>query len=79
MTTLLDPKAAAERLGLAVATLARWRVSGDGPPFKKLGARVVYPANELEVWLAAQPLQRSTAEGRARRPRAGRKPWAARG
>jgi predicted site-specific integrase-resolvase len=73
VTTLLHPRALAERLGLAVATLARWRVYGGGPPFKKIGGRVVYPADELETWLSAQPLRRSTADGSACRPRVGRK------
>lgn len=58
---LLTTHQAALRLGLARGTLAKLRVYGGGPPFKKLGARVLYPEHELEAWLDAQPLHRSTA------------------
>lgn len=62
MTTLLNTKAAAERTGLAKQTLARKRVQGGGPPFRKLGAKVMYPADQLEAWINAHPLQRSTSD-----------------
>jgi predicted DNA-binding transcriptional regulator AlpA len=53
---------AAERVGLARSTLAKLRVTGGGPPFRKLGARVFYSDSDLAAWLAAQPVYASTAE-----------------
>ena len=52
---MLDTAQAGEALGVAPATLAKWRVFGGGPPFVKLGARVLYPARDLEQWLAQRP------------------------
>jgi predicted DNA-binding transcriptional regulator AlpA len=44
---------AAEFLGVAPATLEKWRYErSDGPPFRKLGTVVVYELSELEQWLA---------------------------
>lgn len=63
MTTLLDTHQAALRLGLARATLAKYRVVGGGPPFVKLGAKVLYPEPDLAAWLAAKPRQFSTSDG----------------
>lgn len=41
--------------GLAVSTLNKMRVRGDGPPFVKLGRkRVAYDVNRLEAWLASR-------------------------
>ncbi|MEM7480301.1 MAG: helix-turn-helix domain-containing protein [Acidobacteriota bacterium] len=42
---------AAEYLGLAPATLETLRSRGGGPPFVKLGRRVVYRREDLDVWL----------------------------
>ena len=63
MTTLLDPKALAARLGVSTITLSKWRVRGTGPRFVKVGARRVgYSADEVDAWLASRPLQRSTSD-----------------
>ena len=66
MSKLLDTQAAAERVGLARATLAKLRVTGGGPPFIKLGARVLYESADLEAWVAAQGKRRSTSDAPAR-------------
>jgi predicted DNA-binding transcriptional regulator AlpA len=54
---LLTDKEAAEYLALSVATLRKWRWLGGkaGPPFRKLGGAVRYPAAMLRAWLQAQP------------------------
>jgi len=58
---LLRPPAAAEFLGLAVQTLARWRIEGNGPRYVKLGTRLVaYPEDELHAFVAER--RRSTSE-----------------
>lgn len=36
---------------ISTRTLANWRSSGlDGPPYKKVGGRVLYSLNEVEAW-----------------------------
>lgn len=50
----LDTRAAAERLGFTVGTMQTYRWMGTGPVFRKIGRRVVYSANDLDLWLAAQ-------------------------
>ena len=47
---------AAAWLGLSPRTLDRYRVSGDGPAFQRLGSRVRYLAADLEAWASAQRL-----------------------
>ena len=59
---LLDTHLAAQRLGLARATLAKLRVKGGGPPFVKLGAKVLYEMGDLEAWIAAQGKRSSTSD-----------------
>jgi len=58
---LLGTPEAAKYLGLAVQTLAKMRVSGDSPPFYKLGRQVLYDRSELEDWVAARK-RRSTSD-----------------
>jgi hypothetical protein len=70
---LLLPETVSDRIGLAVSTLAKMRLRGDGPPYKRIGGRVMYPEDLLDHWIDAQPVQHSTAEGSARRKGAGRK------
>jgi hypothetical protein len=59
---VLDPIDAGRYLGgLAVQTLARWRVEGRGPRFFKLGSRVRYDRADLDTWLESQR-RRSTSD-----------------
>jgi hypothetical protein len=37
---LLTTGQAAQRLGLSLSTLSKWRLTGEGPTFLKLGASV---------------------------------------
>ncbi len=41
--------------GLRVKTLQRWRHLNQGPPFRRLGRCVRYPADALHHWIVAQP------------------------
>jgi hypothetical protein len=61
--TLLDQGKAAEQLCLSERTLERWRVSGGGPPFAKLGKRIFYRQSDLDDWIASR-LCHSTSEAR---------------
>jgi predicted DNA-binding transcriptional regulator AlpA len=54
-------KQQAERIGLAPKTLDNWRSAGQGPPYYKLGNRVVYDDDEVDAWLAERR-RTSTAE-----------------
>lgn len=40
--------------GLAPVTLRTWRMSGKGPAFVKVGARVRYSRADLDAWLSAR-------------------------
>ena len=58
---LLGTPEAARYLGLAVQTLAKMRVSGESPPFYKLGRQVLYDRTELDEWVVARK-RRSTSD-----------------
>ena len=53
---------AATFLRLSKPTLERLRLTGDGPPYCKLGKAVRYRKSDLDAWLASR-LIRSTSEG----------------
>lgn len=56
----LTPAQAAKYLGVAVSTLAKWRVAGSGPPFHRPRPRMVrYSRIEIDEWLGAR--HRSTS------------------
>jgi predicted DNA-binding transcriptional regulator AlpA len=41
----------------------RWRITGDGPPFVRLGPRrIVYRLSDCEAWAAAQTHRHRAAE-----------------
>jgi predicted DNA-binding transcriptional regulator AlpA len=63
MTTenLLNEHEAAAVLKLAVPTLRRWRWSGHGPRFAKIGRAVRYDPAELRAYIEAQT-RRSTSD-----------------
>lgn len=50
----LTPDEAAGLLRLRATTLANWRSTRTGPPYRKAGARVLYAEHELRRWLDAQ-------------------------
>ena len=60
--SLFNQRAAAQFLGISVRTLERYRVSGTGPRFCRLGHRLVrYREADLEEWVR-QSLRASTSE-----------------
>jgi hypothetical protein len=61
----LSNSEAAEYLGLKTATLNKWRVFGDGPPFIKVGRLIQYRKIDLDAYLNGR-LMRSTSEALAR-------------
>ncbi len=58
----VDTRRAAELLGMSRRTLEKWRGEGNGPPFLKLGRRVLYATADLEAWVRSRR-RRSTSEG----------------
>jgi predicted DNA-binding transcriptional regulator AlpA len=61
MQPLLTQRQCAEALALSERTLERFRVSGVGPKFVRMGKSVRYRLNDVEVWLASR-LRGSTSE-----------------
>lgn len=45
---------AARMLGLSAKTLARYRVSGNGPVFHRFRRRVLYLRADIEAWAATR-------------------------
>ncbi len=59
----LRTREAARYVGLAKSTLEKRRITGDGPPFLKIGRSVRYDTDDLDLWLGAQK-RNSTSEAR---------------
>ncbi len=58
----VDTRRAAELIGMSKRTLEKWRGEGTGPPFLKLGRRVLYSVADLEEWIRSRR-RYSTSEG----------------
>lgn len=64
---LLRTDEAARRLGLSRSWLEKLRLSGEGPPYIRIGARAVaYWSDDLIAWAESRPRFRSTSEAGAR-------------
>lgn len=61
-TPLLTEHEAAQQLNLSVLTLRRWRWSGHGPRFAKIGRSVRYSPAELRAYIERQ-MRQSTSDG----------------
>ena len=57
----LNTRAIASHTNTSASFLNQRRVSGDGPPFIKLGSRVLYDLDVVETWLNERA-RRSTSE-----------------
>ena len=62
---LLTTRQAAERLGLSPRTLERYRVTGEGPRFRKIGRWVRYTPEDLVQWLESCARTSTSDNGRA--------------
>jgi predicted DNA-binding transcriptional regulator AlpA len=69
---ILDTAAAAERLGVSPSFLAKARMQGTGPRYRKLGRAVRYAQADLDHWLMAcsrtSTAEQPTVIGPARKP-----------
>lgn len=55
MQNVMRVAEAARLLGLSASTLNKFRLSGLGPPFIRLGSRAVgYRLSDIEIWLDAR-------------------------
>ena len=65
----VDTKEAARLLSISPRTLERWRVTGEGPRFRKLGRAVRYAIADLErfVDVAARESTRTSAQAAGKR------------
>jgi excisionase family DNA binding protein len=66
----LTTREAAQRLGVAKGFLEKLRMTGGGPPFLKIGHKVVYERAALEAWVGARRTDRTPAVNRGQRKRA---------
>jgi len=44
----------ADHLDVSAATLERWRVAGDGPPWTTRGGAVRYRWSDVDAWVDSQ-------------------------
>ena len=65
LPNVVSTKIAARLVGLSESTLAKLRLTGNGPVYCKLGRRVVYRPSDLEQWLQSRTT-RDTSDADAR-------------
>lgn len=53
-TGYLTPPETADLLRRPTSTLAYWRHRGEGPPFAKIGRRVLYRRADVMAWMEEQ-------------------------
>ena len=63
--TLLNTRQAARRVALSPRTLERFRVTGGGPEFVKMGHAVRYAVPKLDEWIAKCNRKSTSDDGRA--------------
>jgi len=54
---LLEDDEVAEELHNETKTLANWRTKRIGPPFIRVGKRVLYRRSDLEKWLESKRVE----------------------
>jgi predicted site-specific integrase-resolvase len=67
----LNQAAVAHRLNISHRTLERWRWTGQGPRFLKIGGRVVYRIEDIETY-EAERLRNSTVQPETREQKGAR-------
>lgn len=50
-TQYIDTERLAELTGIAASTWSKRRLTGETPPFRKVGRRVLYLWSDVEAWL----------------------------
>ena len=54
MDECMTPPETSDLVRLPTSTLAYWRHRNEGPPFAKVGRRVVYRRSDVVAWMEAQ-------------------------
>lgn len=57
MSITISPEQAAERYGINKGTLANLRNQKKGPPYLKIGRKVLYKTSDFENWLFSNPVK----------------------
>lgn len=64
-TDILNTREAADYVRLGKPTMERFRISGEGPVYVKLGGAVRYRKNDLDSWIETRRV-RSTSDAGAK-------------
>ncbi len=59
---LLNAKTLAERIGVTEGCLAKWRLTGEGIRFVRVGRRIMYDPRDVTEWLDARRVQSTSQE-----------------
>jgi hypothetical protein len=54
---IITPEELAVTLGVTVSTVHGWRDQGTGPDYTRLGKRVYYRLEDVELWTSANVLR----------------------
>ena len=57
----VPPLGASDLMGVAPQTLARWRCEGGGPPFIRVGRKIMYAVEDITAWMNSRRVA-STSE-----------------
>ena len=60
MSDFADTFEVASELKISRQALAKWRVSGEGPPFIRCGAKILYRRSDIDDWLNARTASSTT-------------------
>ena len=61
-STLLSTSQLSDLLGVDPRSIERWRQTGDGPRYLKLGSLVRYDPGDVDTWLAERSAQSTSSE-----------------
>jgi hypothetical protein len=65
---LLTPKQLAAELSVAAGTLAKWRLSGTGPHYRKFDGSIRYDRADITEWVAKRRYAHTTEQQQDARP-----------
>jgi predicted DNA-binding transcriptional regulator AlpA len=62
MIELINAKHTAQHLCITEGTLAKWRLTGEGPKFLRVGRRIAYDPRDIQTWLDARRVSSTSQE-----------------
>ena len=60
--TMMTPKVLSERIAVGEGCLAKWRITGEGPAFVRVGRRIAYDPRDVQQWLDARRVNSTSQE-----------------